>query len=61
MGIVRKADLGENLLGAKVGGARVVLGQPGRDPMRTNLPTPPAVPVMDVTAVRFLGDSCPIR
>lgn len=60
-GIVRKADLGENMIGAKVGGARVVLGQPGRDPMRSNLPTPPAVPVMDVTSVRYLDSTCPIR
>jgi hypothetical protein len=61
VGIVKKADLGDHLLGAKVGGARVVIGQPGRDPMRSNLPTPPAVPVMDVTAVKFLSESCPIR
>ena len=61
VGIVRKADLGDHLLGAKVGGARVVIGQPGRDPMRSNLPQPVAVPVMDVTAVKFLSESCPIR
>ena len=60
-GIVKKADLGEHLLGAKIGGARVVIGQPGRDPTRTNLPMPPGVPVMDVSAVRFLDSTCPIR
>ena len=61
VGIVKKGDLGNNLLGAKVGGARVIIGQPGRDPMRSSLPTPAAVPVMDVSSVRFLSDICPIR
>jgi hypothetical protein len=60
-GIVKKSDLGEYMLGAKVGGARVVIGQPGRDPMRSNLPTPPAVPVMDLSSVRFLSETCPIK
>lgn len=61
VGIVKKADLGEHLLGARVGSARVVIGQPGRDPSRTSMPTPVAVPVIDVTAVRFLSEECPIR
>ncbi len=60
VGIVKKSDLGDHLLGAKVGSARVVIGQPGRDPMRTSLPTPVAVPVIDVTGVTFLSASCPI-
>ena len=59
-GLIKKSDLNDYTLGAKVGGARVVIGQPGRDPMRTNLPTPQGVPVMDVTTVRFLGEACPI-
>ena len=63
VGIVKKADLGDHLLGARVGSARVVIGQPGRDPMRSGsgLPQPVGVPVMDVTAVRFLSAECPIR
>ncbi len=63
VGIVKKADLGDHLLGAKVGSARVVIGQPGRDPMRggSGLPQPVGVPVMDVSAVRFLAEACPIR
>ena len=63
VGIVKKADLGDHLLGAKVGSARVVIGQPGRDPMRggSGLPQPVGVPVMDVSAVRFLAVECPIR
>lgn len=59
-GLIKKSDLNDYTLGAKIGGARVVIGQPGRDPMRTSLPTPQAVPVMDVTTVRFLGEACPI-
>jgi hypothetical protein len=63
VGIVKTADLGDHLLGARVGSARVVIGQPGRDPMRSGsgLPQPVGVPVMDVTAVRFLSAECPIR
>ena len=61
VGIVKKGDLGDHLLGARVGSARVVVGQPGRDPSRGSLPTPVAVPVMDVTAVKFLSEICPIR
>jgi hypothetical protein len=60
-GIVRKADLSEPMLGTRIGGARVIVGQPGRDPMRSNLPTPAPVPVMDISAVQFLDTACPIR
>jgi len=60
VGIVRKGDLGDNLLGAKVGNTRVIIGQPGRDPMRGSLPSPAAVPVIDVTTVKFLSAACPI-
>ena len=61
VGIVRKSDLSEPMLGTRVGNTRVVVGQPGRDPMRSNLPTPAPVPVMDVSSVQFLGEECPIR
>lgn len=61
VGIVRKTDLSEPMLGTRVGGARIIVGQPGRDPMRSNLPTPAPVPVMDVTSVQFVDTECPIR
>lgn len=61
LGIIKKADLADYQLGRKVGGGRVVIGMPRTDPTRTQLPPAPSVPVMDVTAVRFLGESCPIR
>lgn len=61
VGIVRRSDLSEPMLGTRVGGTRVIVGQPGRDPMRSNLPTPAPVPVMDVSSVQFLGEECPIR
>lgn len=61
VGIVRKADLSEPMLGTRVGGARIIVGQPGRDPMRANLPTPAPVPVMDVSSVQFIDTECPIR
>ncbi len=61
LGIVKKADLADYTLGTKVGGARVVIGAPRTDPTRTSTPQAPSVPVMDVTAVRFLGESCPIK
>jgi len=60
VGIVRKSDLSEPMLGTRLGGARIVVGQPGRDPSRSNLPTPAPVPVMDVSSVSYLGDVCPI-
>lgn len=60
-GIVRKSDLSEPMLGTRVGKTRVIVGQPGRDPMRSNLPTPAPVPVMDVSSVQFLDTDCPIK
>jgi len=61
LGIVKKADLADYQVGRKVGGGRVVIGMPRSDPTRTSIPQVPTTPVMDVTAVRFLGESCPIR
>ena len=61
LGIIKKADLADYMVGRRVGGAKVVIGMPRTDPTRTPVPQPPSVPVMDVTAVRFLGDSCPIK
>ena len=61
VGILRKADLTAPELGTRVGKTRVIVGQPGRDPMRGNLPTPAPVPVMDLTSVQFIDTVCPIR
>ncbi|MGD9902376.1 MAG: hypothetical protein AB7U83_02815 [Vicinamibacterales bacterium] len=60
LGIVKKADLNDYQLGRKVGGGRVVIGMPRSDPTRGSIPQVPTTPVMDVTAVRFLGERCPI-
>lgn len=60
VGIVRKADLADQGIGMKVGGARVVIGAPGTDPnarVNSRMTTPP-VPVMDITAVRDLSERC---
>ena len=61
VGIVRKADLTAPELGTRVGKTRVIVGQPGRDPMRGNLPTPAPVPVMDMTSVQFIDTVCTIK
>ena len=61
LGIIKKADLADYMVGTRVGGAKVVIGMPRTDPTRTPLPQAPSVPVMDVTAVRYLGDTCPIK
>ena len=61
LGIIKKADLADYMVGRRVGGAKVVIGMPRTDPTRTPLPQAPSVPVMDVTAVRYLGDTCPIK
>lgn len=60
-GIVRKADLTATELGTRLGKTRVIVGQPGRDPMRGNLPTPAPVPVMDMTSIQFVDTVCPIK
>jgi hypothetical protein len=61
LGIIKKADLADYMVGTRVGGAKVVIGMPRTDPTRSPLPQAPSVPVMDVTAVRYLGDTCPIK
>jgi hypothetical protein len=62
VGIVRKASLDDQGLGMRVGErTRVVIGAPGTDPTRMNTRTmAPSVAAMDLTAVRFLSDNCPI-
>ncbi len=61
VGILRKADLTAPELGTRFGKTRVIVGQPGRDPMRGNLPTPAPVPVMDLTSVQFIDTVCTIK
>ena len=63
VGIVRRASLDDQGIGMRVGkGARVVIGAPGGDPTRPNTTAAaPSVATMDVTAVRLLGDRCPIQ
>ena len=62
VGVVLKGALTEYGTGMKVGkGARVVIGAPRGDPSRANMNSmTPSMPVMDVTAVRYLSDKCPI-
>lgn len=63
VGIVRKASLDDQGIGMRVGkGARVVIGAPGGDPTRMNVPTAaPSVAAMDLTVVRLLADRCPLQ
>ena len=62
VGVVLKGALAEYGTGVKVGkGARVVIGAPRGDPSRANMnQMTPTMPVMDVTAIRFLAERCPI-
>ena len=61
VGIVRRNALDDPGVGLKVGGARVVVSG-GSDPTRMNAPgsVGGGVPTMDLTAVRYLADRCPI-
>jgi hypothetical protein len=62
VGIVTKGALADYGTGVKVGGGRVVIGAPRGDPARANMNSmTPAMPVMDVTAIRFLSERCPIE
>ena len=63
VGLVRKAALDDQGVGFRVGrGTRVVIGgAAGTDPTRMNSPaTAPSVPTLDLTAIRYLDDRCPI-
>lgn len=61
-GIVRKADLSEEGVGFKVGGARVVIGAQGSNPAAArNTPTAAMMPTMDAVTLRFVEDRCVIR
>jgi hypothetical protein len=62
VGIVRKSALSDQGVGIKMGGTRMVIGAPGGDPGRMSPPTPGTnVPVMDLTSVGYLADTCPVR
>jgi hypothetical protein len=64
VGIVRKAALDDQQPGMKVGNTRITIGapstvgQPGG--IHADVGARPGIPVMDATAVRFLGESCPL-
>ena len=60
-GIVRKADLADEGVGFKVGGARVVIGAQGSNPATRNTPTAPMIPTMDAVTLRFVQDRCVIQ
>src|SRR5262245_31410687 len=61
VGVVSKGALAEYGTGMKIGKG-VTIGAPRSDPGRTNMNSmTPSMPVMDVTAVRFLSDRCPIE
>jgi hypothetical protein len=62
VGLVRKNDLRDNGLGARVGNTRVVIGAPrSGDPMQSSrAPVPEGIAVMDATSIRVLDDRCPI-
>jgi hypothetical protein len=62
VGIVRKADLGNQGIGMPVGRGRVTIGAPGGDPTRMNpRASSPTMAVMDLTSVRFLLERCPLQ
>ena len=62
VGLVRKNDLRDNGLGARVGNTRVVIGAPrSGDPMQSaRVPISEGIAVMDFTSIRVLDDRCPI-
>jgi hypothetical protein len=62
VGVVRKASLEDQGVGIKMGGTRMVIGAPSGDPGRMAPPTPGTnVPVMDLSSVSFLSESCPVH
>lgn len=60
VGIVLKTAVGDE--GVRLGGSGVVIGAPRTDPTRMNTRNTPVggAPTMDLSAVRFLAESCPI-
>jgi len=61
-GIVRKADLSDEGVGFKMGGARVVIGAQGSNPAAPrNTPAAPMIPTMDALTLVFVQDRCLIQ
>lgn len=61
-GVVRKADLSNEGVGFKVGGARVVIGAQGSNPAAPrNTPTAPMMPTMDALTLVFVQQRCPLQ
>ena len=62
VGLVRKSDLRDNAVGARVGNTRIVVGAPRNgDPMASSrAPVPEGIAVMDASSIRPLDDRCPI-
>jgi hypothetical protein len=61
VGIVRKAALDDQQPGMKVGNTRITIGAPSTaGGIHADVGARPGIPVMDATAVRFLGESCPL-
>jgi hypothetical protein len=60
-GLVLKSSVGGPPPGARIGNTRVTIGA-GRDPLGASMRSPQGgVPVMDITALRYLESSCPIE
>src|SRR5262245_46883666 len=60
VGVVLKSSLSDYGTGIKVGKG-VVIGAPRSDPTHPNsVGSTQSVPVMDITAISFLSDRCPI-
>ena len=61
-GLIRKSAVGDSQPGARIGNTRVVIGAPrSGDPMSSSSRSPQGgVPVMDITALRYLDSTCPI-
>lgn len=60
-GLVRKADLSDEGVGFKLGGARVVIGAQGTNPAARNTPMAPMMPTMDALTLVFVKDQCPLQ
>jgi hypothetical protein len=63
VGLIRKAALADHQPGMKVGNTRIIVGAPstvGQPGGIHGQVTGPGIPVMDASAVRLLGESCPI-
>ena len=62
IGLVRKNDLRDSGVGARIGNTKVVIGAPrSGDPMQSaRAPVPEGIAVMDASSINPLDDRCPI-